>query len=702
MSFIQKIRDKAAWIVFGAIALALLAFIVQDAFYRKGDMFGSGTTVGKVNGTAIEHDEFEHKINFYDQANNGQIQRSQLITGVWDFMVNQMLVQQEADKLGLTVSSGELSDILFGANPPQFMQQYFTDPKTGKFDANTAKQQFAALKSRGNDPQVQNFNEAYIDPLLLQTLAEKYQALISGAVYVPKWMSEKMSADANSVARASYVYVPYSTISDSAVKVSEDEMEAYIKKHASQFKHDHETRTISYVAFSAAPSKEDSEQIKNDLNQLKAQFAETKDEKTFLSTQSSETPYYNSFISGKEIKQAIKDSLFKLPVGAIYGPYLDGNNYVLAKMVAEQPIPDSAKVRHILVATQQQDQNTGNLMRVRDDSAAMKRLDSAVALLKSGTPFDSVVLKYSDDPGSKNTGGVYNNFPSGQMDESFNDFSFTEKPGETKIVHTVFGYHYVEILSQTGSTTGYKIAYLSKPITASSETDNAASNAAAQFSANSRNSKEFQANAKKQNLTITTSPEFAENDFNIPGVGESRTLIKWAYDNSVGDISDPENVDNKYIVAMVSAVNKKGLSSPHAVQQTVEPLVGNEKKAQRIINLQFKGSTLEQVSASAHQPVKNVDSLSFNAFVVPELGNEPEFIGAAFNKQIQNKISSPIAGNTGVFVVKSGGVTGVSTLGQTAEAQKSQIEQSLKQQAAQEVTVLRKAADIKDYRSKFY
>ena len=102
-----------------------------------------------------------------------------------------------------------------------------------------------------------------------------------------------MSADANSVAKASYVYVPYTTISDSTVKVSEDEMEAYIKKHASQFKHDHETRTISYVAFSAAPSKEDSEAVKNDLNQLKTQFAETKDEKTFLSTQSSEAPYYN-------------------------------------------------------------------------------------------------------------------------------------------------------------------------------------------------------------------------------------------------------------------------------------------------------------------------------------------------------------------------------------------------------------------------
>jgi peptidyl-prolyl cis-trans isomerase D len=701
MSLIQKIRERAAWIISVAIGGSLLAFIVQDAFYRKGSMFGNGTTVGKVNGRSIEHEEFENKVNFYDQANNGQVQRSQLIPSVWDFMVNQIVVQQEADKLGLTVSSGELSDILFGANPPQWMQQAFTDPKTGQFNAAAAKQQFAAIKSRTNDPQVKNLEEGYIQPTILQTLGEKYQALISGAVYVPKWMSEKMSADANSVAKASYVFVPYTTISDSTIKVSTDEMEAYIKKHASQYQHDHETRTIAYVSFSAAPSKDDSEAIKNNLNQLKDQFAQTKDEKTFLSTQSSETPYYNSFIGGKEIKQVIKDTLFNLPVGAVYGPYLDGDHYVLAKMVAKQTIPDSAKVRHILVATHQQDPNTGELIQVRDDSAAMKRLDSAIALIKGGASFDSVVIKYSDDPGSKNTGGVYNNFPSGQMDENFNDFSFTGKPGEAKVVQTVYGYHYVQILGQTGSQTGYKIAYLSKPIVASSETDNAASNAAAQFAASSRNNEQFQANAKKQHLTINTSPEFAENDFTIPGVGESRTLIKWAYDNSVGDISDPESVDSKYIVAMVSADNKKGLSTAHAVQQTVEPLVRNEKKAQKIIP-QFKGSTLEQISASAHQPVKNVDSLNFTAFVVPELGNEPAFIGAAFNKQIQNKISNPIAGNTGVFVVKSGGVTGVASFGQTPETQKNQIEQMLKQQSGNEVTVLRKAANIKDYRSKFY
>jgi peptidyl-prolyl cis-trans isomerase D len=703
MSLIQRIRDKAAWIIFGAIALALLAFIVQDAFYRKGGgMSGGGSAIGKVNGTSIEHDAFEHKVSFYEQMNNGQYQRSQLIPQVWDYMINQTIIDQETQKLGIKVTGNEKTDILFGSNPPQFMQQFFTDPKTGVYDVNTAKKQIGELKNKSNDPNVANFNEAYIEPLLLQTKAQKYQSLISGAVYVPKWMSEKMNADANAVAKASYVYVPYTSISDSTIKVTGEEMEAYIKKHSSLFERDEETRTVSYVSFSAKPSASDSAAVRNEINQLKPEFVAATDAKTFLGSKSTDAQYYNSFIGEKEIKQAIKDTLFRLSPGEVYGPYLDGGNYVIAKMVAKQPIADSASVRHILVATHQQDPNSGTLIRVRDDSAAMKRLDSAIALIKSGTPFDSVVLKYSDDPGSKETGGVYNNFPSGQMDENFNDFAFTGHVGESKTVHTVFGYHYMEILGQKGNETGYKIAYLTKPIEASPETDNAASNAASQFAAASRNQKEFESNAKKQKLVILPSQEIRENDFAIPGVGESRELVRWIYDNKPGEISDPVNIDNNYVVAMVTGISKKGLASPTAVQQSVEPLVRNENKAQIIIAQQMKGSTLQQVAQNAHQPVQSADSVQFSAFVVPALGNEPQFIGAAFNKQLLNKLSTPIAGHSGVFVVQSAGVFAVSNIGQTAALQKQQAEQSLKQQASQVVTALRKAADVKDYRSKFY
>ena len=140
-------------------------------------------------------------------------------------------------------------------------------------------------------------------------------------------------------------------------------------------------------------------------------------------------------------------------------------------------------------------------------------------------------------------------------------------------------------------------------------------------------------------------------------------------------------------------MSAKGLASPNSVQSTVEPLVRNEKKAQIIIDTKMKGSSLQQVAQSAQQTVQNADSLSFNAFIVPAIGNEPKFIGAAFNKQSLNKISTPIAGNSGVFVVQPAGVFGGPSLGQTADIQKQQLEQMLKQQASQAITALRKAAD---------
>src|SRR5438045_5563356 len=114
-------------------------------------------------------------------------------------------------------------------------------------------------------------------------------------------------------------------------------------------------------------------------------------------------------------------------------------------MVDKKDLPDSVKVRHILVATQQQDQS-GQSYRIRDDKDEKKRLDSAIALISSGQNFDSVCAKYSDDPGSKDKGGVYDYFASGRMAEEFNDFVFTGKPGDKKVVQTPYGVHYIEIL----------------------------------------------------------------------------------------------------------------------------------------------------------------------------------------------------------------------------------------------------------------
>lgn len=700
MSVIQRIRDKAAWFVFGAIALSLIAFILQDAFTRRGGYFSSSTTLAKINGATIDRDQYEHKLDFYEQANGTP--RAQLMGSVWDYMVDQTLMQQQYDELGIKVNSDELSDVLFGDNPPQWMQQAFTDPKTGVYNPEVARQQFAQIKKNADDPRNAQLYEGYLEPTILQTLREKYQSMVTGAVYVPKWMAEKTNADNNSLAKISYVSVPYATIADSTIKVSDEEIATYIKNHPTQYQQKDETRQIAYVSFDAAPSKADTAEVVNQLNQLKGEFASTNDEKSFLARNNSELTYYNSFLNKKEIKQAVNDSLFSLSVGSIYGPYADNNNYVLAKLVAEKQMPDSVKVRHILVATAQQTQ-TGQFARVRDDSTAKRRLDSAIALIKTGSSFDSTCAVYSDDPGSKDKGGVYDYFSSGRMMEEFNDFSFNNPVGTKDVVKTAYGYHYIEILGQKGSETGYKFAYLAKPVVASQETINAASTAATQFAATSRTKDQFDANAKKLNKQTQVAENIKPNDFTIQGIGDNRQMVKWVADNDPGDISEPFEVNDKYVVAVILSISKPGLQSVALARPMVEPLIRNEKKAQQIINAKFKGTTLEQLAQSTGSEVKTADSISYQSFVINGIGNEPKILGAAFNKQLQGKASTPIAGLSAVFVIKGESIYAAPSLGMNAEMLRTQLQNQMKQQIGySSMNAVKEAADIEDFRSKFY
>ena len=175
--------------------------------------------------------------------------------------------------------------------------------------------------------------------------------MLQQAAYAPKWLIEKQNADNNAIANISYAYAPYASISDSTVKVSDDEISAYISKHSNQFKKEEETRSIAYVGFDASASQTDSLTVLNQVKSYKNDFEATNDAKGYLAKIGSDLPYYDSYFSKAKMQQSNKDSLTKLSVGALYGPYLDGSSYVLAKMVGTKNWPDSVTVRHILIAT---------------------------------------------------------------------------------------------------------------------------------------------------------------------------------------------------------------------------------------------------------------------------------------------------------------------------------------------------------------
>ncbi|MGE5521603.1 MAG: SurA N-terminal domain-containing protein [Candidatus Dadabacteria bacterium] len=708
MSVIQNIRDKyARWAVV-AIAISLLGFILMDAFAGRTGLFSGdrSTTIGKVNGKTIDQREFAIKMSDYEKRMQGQgeMGTQQALQDVWNMEVGQRLMQDQYDELGLTVSDKELKDILYGANAPQDIKQRFTDPQTGVFNAVQAQQAINQVSKSGSAEDKKQLSD-YINALENQRLAEKYNALLLNSVYVPKWFLEKKNVDNALMAKFNYVSVPYTSVSDSQSKVTDADIQKYLDDHKKDFEQKDETRSVNYVAFSAAPSAADSAATRNSMATWKQQLDTAKDYDGLIRSTGSQMPFYNSFISKKNIQNPNKDSILSAPVGVVYGPYIDNGYYEISKIVEVRNIPDTVKVRHILIATQQPNQQTGQMVQVRDDASAKHLIDSVQTLLNQGQNFDSLVVKFSEDPGSKDKGGVYDNVYTGQMVAPFNDFIFTHGVGEKGVVKTDFGYHLIEILSQKGSSPGYKIVYLSKPIIASQETDDQANNNANMFAGNSKDAKSFNENFEKnwknKGYNKLVANDIKPLDFSLVGMqGSSRALIKKIFEAKKGDIVGPERMGDNYVVAVVTEVDKAGLPSPSKVRGMIEPVLRNKKKAEIIKKNMTGASDLNSLAAKVGQPVQNVDSVSFNGG--NKLAFESKVVGAAFNPANKGKVSPPIDGQAGVYVINVENVYTTAVPSASVEDQRRMYEQQAKQSYRSPVEVLEKTADIKDYRAKFY
>jgi peptidyl-prolyl cis-trans isomerase D len=712
MSVIQQIRDKAAWLVFGLIALSLVGFLLMDAFVGRSRVFGgNSTTIGSVNGDKLDYVKFDRLVSDQEEVYKAKgypvndITQQNIKEGVWKQFVEESVLADVYKELGLDISDKELNDMLVGQNAIPEIRQSFTDPKTGIFDAQAAASTINQLRTiykanRKTDKsydEAKRFFEEGIPQIIKARQKEKYLALVANSVYVPKWMVEKMNADNSQVAAISYVDVPYSTIPDSSIKITDDEINEYVSQHKAQYKQE-ETRSIAYVLFNAAPTAGDSANILQQLLNLKSEFGGSKDGGAFIARNGSEIGFFDSYLAKSKIQVPKKDSIINLPVGGMYGPYLDGNNYVIAKKIDEKTLPDSVRARHILIATT--DTKTGQP--IMEDSVAKKRIDSIENLIDHGANFDSLASKLSDDQVSKIKGGDLGYFTQGQMVKEFDNFSFNGKKGEKKIVKTQFGYHYIEILDQKTFEPAYKIAYLAKKIEASAETDQNASGMANQFAGESRNQKAFDENIQKHNLQKLLAPDIRPIDYTIPGIGVSRQLVRWIFDSSPGDVSEPQNVGDKYLVAMLTDINHEGTMRAAKARPLVEPILRNKKKADEILKKIGNAPSLEAVAASTNQKVQQADSISFNSPYIPNLGQESKVVGSAFDQQIKGKTSSPpISGNGGVFLIKIQNWIAKTNSTDPEETRRNQqqIQQSMAQRQA--IEVLQKTADVKDNRGKF-
>lgn len=709
MQIIQSIRDRGAAITIAVIVLCLIGFILMDSKQGNSKLFSSlKQTVGEVNGENIELGEFNKRVNQAEemeaQQNGGQrptgIKVNQLREQLWNQITAEKIFYAEAEKLGITLTPKELSAILLSSdqNNP-FMQQGLADQTTGKLDVAKAQEAIKNIKKFTGE-QKEAVNAQIIDPLKLSTAVSKYSGLLNASAYYPTWMQEKDIADAKNFANISYVAIPYTDISDSTIKVTDEDINAYVKKNSNLFKQE-AGRTISYISFTQLPSKADSLKLKQEMEQLKTVFATDSAPQAFVARNASAIEYTDEYLPKSRIPSTQTDSIVKNSFGTVYGPYIDGENYAIAKVIGSKEMPDSIRARHILIPVN--DPQTGKPVNV--DSTAKKLADSILTAIKGGADFAALAAKYSSD-GSKDKGGDLGYYAYGQMVPEFNAFSFSKPVGSKDVVQTQFGYHVIEILSQKDFKPAYKIAIVAKPIVSSSETYNAASQKANSATAQ-KNAAALSKYASANGLVLVQSPSvIKENDFSVGALQDARQLVRWAFEAKKGEVSEPFNIGNDLVVATVDNIYKEGLQDAATARSGAEVIIRKEKKAVIIKAKLGASPTLESAAAAYGKQVTQAgadSSITFNSQLINGVGMEQKVIGASFNKEYQAKPSPPIEGTTGVFVIK------VNSIG-TKPADSPEV---IAQQATGKIGALRsqtnnwfeglkKQSKIEDNRSKFF
>ncbi len=712
MQIIQNIRDKGTAIVIGVIALSLIGFLLMDANTGSNRSGASRSTViGSVNGEDIDGNEFNKRVASVEEQNGGKSsgpESYRLRQGVWDQVVAEKIFMDEIEKVGITFSPEEMSSILYNSDEaPQTLKQAFTDPKTGVYDVEKVKEWWKqAKKGKGED--LAKISEQVIEPMRITSLYTKYNSMITAGAYYPAWMQEMETAENNTFANITYASIPYNVISDSAVKVTDDEINAYVSKRKKLFKQE-AGRIISYVAFNANPSLADSNKTRETVAALKAEFLKDSSEKNFLARNVSTIPFYDGYVLKSKMQMAAKDSIAATATGNVFGPYLDGGNYVLAKVMATRTMPDSVKCRHILIKIA--DAQAGD---IRPDSVARKLIDSIKAAIAGGADFNSMVIKYSDDGGSKETKGEYKFSSTSQLVDSFYRTIFYEPVGTKKIVkgqsggqQGYIGYHYIEVLEQWKQEPAYKVAYMAKDIVPSDETVNNANIQATKLAGSARTLKQLDEYVAKNGLSKVSNPALIkENDYQVGNLQNAREIVRWAFDAKQGEVSaEAFNMDNQYVVAVVEKVQAEGLPDAKTARPMVEAEVRNRKKADEIIKKLKPGTSPEEAAAAFGKTVQTAgadSTLTFGANIIPGIGgNEPKLIGAAFNKEWQSKASAPFGGSFGVYVVKinSFGSKPAPAAEEAAKMNEQRL-QSMKQQAGAWFNALKKQATIKDKHNK--
>ncbi|MBC7915067.1 MAG: SurA N-terminal domain-containing protein [Pyrinomonadaceae bacterium] len=703
MGIMGFLRNRAGVILIVVIGFALFAFLLQDAVQFGGSMMGGGdaNAVGEVGGQSIKYDEFKIKVeqneaNFKQQmggALNPQMS-AYVVENTWNQSIFEILIDKEAERLGLQVSKNELNDMVTGKNPHPQVIQTFADPQTGQLNRVQIATFLDNLKTQGPNSQIGQQWGNFLLSIKRDRLSQKYNNLVKNSIYVTSLEAREDYMQRNKLANFSYVSLDYASLPDNKVTISDGDYEDYYKENKKRFLNKEESRSFDYVVFDAKPSMSDSMDIKSSIDKITANFRSTTNDSVFVAVNAdTKTPI--TYMKKGQLDPALDSVVFKSSRGAIIGPIFSNGAFKVAKVLDLKTSPDSVKASHILL----------NATVEGGVDKARAKADSILGLIRKGTSFESMAAKFGTDK-SKETGGSLGTFGRGAMIPAFEDAVFNGKPGELKVVTTQFGVHIIRIDNQIGSSLVAKVAVVDKLITSSSQTQQEVFQKASAFLSSASDAKSFDAKVKTDRITKLKAENISASQSAISGFENPRPLVQWAFQAKEGDITEKVyELGNQYVVAMITDIREPGILPLEKIKKDIEPMVRNMVKG-RMLKEQFEkamngASSINQLAQKVAKPVLPAQNIVFANPVIPGGGQENKVIGTVFGLQ-PNKLSKPIIGESGVFVVMVNNFTNPAPLTNTF-TQKEQIVQALAQRAqGQSFEILKEKAKIKDNRLRFF
>lgn len=642
MAMMAKMRSLAPAFIITVGGIFVLFMVLSDS--RVLEIFGQRqNNVGSINGTDISYQQYSallEQAKERQKAQTGQdIDEDQMDAfndQVWETMVNQELIKEQIEKFGIKVSDEEVREIIFGANPPDFLRSQFTD-STGRFNRQLYTQ---TLMQQKKDVLL-----AIEEQVRQMRLNEKLESYLFASINVGEGQIKRRYIDQAVNMNAQYVSVDVNTIADNQVRLTEEDMKKYYEANLNDFKVDAQ-RKLKYVVFPKTASKQDSAAVQNNLAAIVQKLkTDTTSFKSYVGIYS-EMPYSKDTLKQNMLTPAASSLLASAAPGSIVGPVASYEGYSVYKLIAKAPSKETfVRAAHILIPFGQ------------DENAAKAKAEALYNRAKGGEDFAKLARENSTDFASAKNGGDLGYFGKGQMVKEFEDAAFGGTVGQVVApVKTSYGYHVIKITGK--SANDFVVERIVNRVKASGSTVEEAFSKAGDFQYLA-DKNDFEGEAKIMNYKVMESPAFNEDSYGIPGIGANKALVQFAFDGDLNDISEVYKTPAGYVVAKITEIVKPGVRKFEEVKASVRQQALREKKmekardiAGKILSLINSGQSFEQAISGYAQYAKTDTTGNFTAQSgVPSIGRDFAFIDNALKLPV-NKVSAPIKGYRGYYIVK--------------------------------------------------